>query len=89
MLPFCSLRDWFHFEEKMNEQVFAEHFVVYFLFFKKYFVDAATISAILKSPHRALKASRSWRFNLFVSLSSPPIFEELRAEIPDCDWLRY
>lgn len=33
MLPFCSLRDWFHFEEKMNEQVFAEHFVVYFLFF--------------------------------------------------------
>lgn len=50
----CFQRDWFHFEETMNEQVFAEHFVVFFLYI--HFVDSATIMVVFKYQHWALKS---------------------------------
>lgn len=40
----CSQRDWFHFKEKKNEHVFAEHFVMFSFF--QYFVDCHDLSGV-------------------------------------------
>lgn len=45
MPPFALKRDWFHFKEKKNEHVFAEHFVMFFFFFQ-YFVDCHDLSGV-------------------------------------------